>query len=33
MYSKKNGKENFMKMVQVKRLLVIPNFWGHGVHE
>ena len=24
-YTKKNGKDNDMKMVQVKRLLVIPN--------
>ena len=22
---KKNGKDNYMKMVQVKRLLVLPN--------
>ena len=26
MYTKKNGKDNYMKMVQVKRLLVIPNY-------
>ena len=24
-YTKKNGKDNYMKMVQVKGLLVIPN--------
>ena len=24
-YTKKNGKDNYMKMVQVKRLLVILN--------
>ena len=24
-YTKKNGKDNYMKMVQVKRALAIPN--------
>ena len=24
-YAKNNGKDSYMKMVQVKRLLVIPN--------
>ena len=38
-YTKKNGKDYYMKMVQVKRLLVIPKlklwtfFWGHGERE
>ena len=32
-YTKKNGKDNYMKMVQVKRLLVIPNSFSKAMNK
>ena len=38
-YTKKNGKDNYMKMVEVKKIVGQSKlkfwtfYWGHGEHE